>query len=118
LVNLFQDDPNHANRALQIWQILISKASNRQTVRFVELAEMVGIVGGVPLPIFAPLHLIGYYCEHHNLPLLDDLVVNSGGVPGEGFFEVHPDADPNAERERVFNFDWFGIVPPTPEELQ
>ena len=35
------------------------------------------------------------------------------GCPGEGF----TGADANADRESVFQFNWYDIVPPTPEEL-
>ena len=107
--------PNH-NRALQIWLILISKAANRQTIRFGELAEMVGYDAAPPL--VAPLNHIGFYCRQNDLPPLTVLVSNQvTGLPGEGWNQIHPGADPNAARERVFGYDWFGIFPPTPQVL-
>ncbi|BAZ87656.1 hypothetical protein [Dolichospermum compactum] len=37
----FNDNPTHPKRALQIWQILISKAANRQTLTYGMLAKTI-----------------------------------------------------------------------------
>jgi hypothetical protein len=61
-----------------------------------------------------PLGHLMHYCRQHQLPPLTVLVVNqTTGLPGEGL----TDADLNADREGVFNFDWYALVPPMPEEL-
>ena len=56
-----------------------------------------------------------FYCQQNEIPPLTILVVNQNtGLPGEGL----TGADLNADREAVFNFDWYSIVPPTPEEFK
>jgi len=62
-------------------------------------------------------HILGHimhYCIQNDLPPLTVLVVNQDtGLPGEGLIG----ADLNADRETVFNFNWFGLIPPTATEL-
>ncbi len=112
MVKLFNDNPTHATRALQIWQILIAKASNRQTLTYGMLAQLLGFQGaGVLAPILG--HIM-FYCQQNSLPPLTVIVVNQKtGLPGEGL----TDAELNADREAVFNYDWFNLYPPSPEEL-
>ena len=100
-------------RALQIWLILICKATNRQTITYGQLARMLGFKGAGTLGKF--LGYILEYCPTQKLPPLTALVVNSQtGLPGEGFTVE----DVGAARESVFNFDWYSVVPPTPQELE
>ena len=100
-------------RALQIWQILICKATNRQTITYGQLAKTLGFKGAGTLG-----NLLGYlltYCPTQNLPPLTALVVNRDtGIPGKGFTIENV----NAERERVFRFDWFAVVPPTIQQIK
>ena len=112
MVRFFEDNATNATRALQIWQILIGKAHNRQTVTYGMLADMLGYrSAGIMSQMLG--HIM-YYCSKHGLPSLTALVVNQDtGVPGEGLTV----ADLNAEREAVFRYDWYSIVPPTHEEL-
>jgi len=59
---------------------------------------------------------IYFYCLQNKLPLLTVLVVNkTTGEPGLG---LEPDADRGKLRERVYQYDWYGIVSPTLEEYQ
>ncbi len=112
MVKFFKSNPTHPTRALQIWQILIAKASNRQTLTYGMLAQLLGFKGaGVLAPILG--HIM-FYCQQNNLPPLTVIVVNQKtGLPGEGL----TDADLNADREAVFKYDWFDLYPPSPEEL-
>ncbi len=112
MVKSFGDDPTNPNRALQIWLILISAASNRQTLTYEMLAQALGLT--VIIGVADPLWHIKHYCQENNLPPLTVLVVGkNSGRPGKG-----PDfPDPNAGREEVFRYDWFSIFPPMPEEL-
>ena len=55
MIRWFQGDSQDPERALQCWQILISKASNRQTVRFSALAEMMGF--NDPLSVLPALEI-------------------------------------------------------------
>jgi putative restriction endonuclease len=108
----FDDNPTWPYRAHQIWLILIGKAYNRQTMTYGDLAYMLGFEGA---GVFAtPLDHILCYCELNGLPPLTCLVVNqTTGLPGDG---LQLD-DLHADRERVYNYDWYGLIPPSPEEL-
>lgn len=109
----FSEIKTQPTRALQIWQILIGKAHNRQTMTYGELADLLGfkgagILGGMLAPIM-------FYCEKHGLPPLSSLVVNQEtGLPGEGLTSP---SNLHAEREAVYRYDWYGLYPPTPEEF-
>jgi len=97
---------------LQIWLILVSKAHNRQTVTYGQLAQLLGFKGAGTLA--HPLGHIMHYCIQNDVPPLTVLVVNQGtGLPGDGLVG----AELNADREAVFEFNWFGLVPPTVEQL-
>jgi hypothetical protein len=108
----FDDVPSQSTRASQVWQILVSKASYRETLTYGQPASLLGFEGAGVLA-----HILGHimhYCFQNHLPPLTVLVVNQKtGLAGEGPIQ----ADYNTDRERVFGFNWYGIVPPTPEEL-
>ncbi len=56
-----------------------------------------------------------YWCDENGLPPLTVLVVNKKtGLPGTGLILS---TDLNADREAVFQFNWYSIVPPTSAEL-
>lgn len=109
----FADAHRNTARALQIWQILIGRAHQRQTVTYAELARLMGMKGaGVLSRMLDPVRLV---CDAHGLPPLTILVVNATtGLPGEGL----PQAELHAERERVFRHDWNAIYPPSEAELR
>jgi alkylated DNA nucleotide flippase Atl1 len=112
MVRLFNENPSHPKRAQQVWQILVAKATNRQTVTYGQLADILGFGGAGVLS--QTLGHIMHFCQQNGLPPLTVVVVNEGtGLPGEGLICD----DLNADREKVFGHDWFGLVPPTPEEL-
>lgn len=100
-------------RAQQIWPILIALAYNRQTITYGGLADVLGFGGaGVFSGI---LGQIMNWCAANELPPLTVLVVNSAtGLPGLG---LTTPADLHAEREEVFNHDWYGLVAPLAAEL-
>jgi len=76
------------------------------------LAEKMGYEGAGVLD--KRLGHVAFYCEQNDLPPLTVIVVNQEtGLPGRGF----PGDELHATREQVFNFDWYGLFPPTPEEL-
>lgn len=95
-------------RAEQIWPILISLAYNRQTITYGGLAGMLGFEGA---GVFAGiLGQIMNWCAANDVPPLTILVVNSKtGLPGEG---LTTPADLNADREKVFDYDWYDLVAP------
>ena len=107
-------DLSTRHRPLQMWQILISYASNRQTVRYGSLAEMMGYA--MAPPIFGFLDRLAQFCVDNNLPILPVIVCNENtGIPGSGILEYVEDV--SSEREIVFDYDWFGIFPPEPRDF-
>lgn len=107
----FNPKSEHAARALQTWQILIGKAMNRQTVTYEGLSELIfekpaaGVLAGI-------LGHVAFYCEDSKIPPLTAIVVLKGpGKPGSGF---HVDAARiDEEREKVYQFDWYDVYPPS-----
>ena len=114
MIKKFDDNPLNASRAVQIWQILISKAHNRQTITYGILADLLGFKGA---GVFADkLGHIMYFCIQNNLPHLTVLVVNEKtGKPGEGFTEIVSDLD--VERENVFKRNWYDLCPPSEKQF-
>lgn len=114
MVQHFDDNPTNPKRALQIWQILVSKAHNHQTITYGELAELLGFKGAGM--VGHKLEPILDYCDIHGLPQLTCLVVNPGtGLPSPKSALVQ--ATSQAEREKVYQFNWYNLVPPTPQEF-
>ncbi len=102
-------------RAIQIYQILIGAAHNRQVLTYPILSEMIG----VPAQGLANhLDHLMRHCERAGLPPLTVLVVQTdSGRPGKGLTtttveELHRD------RERVFGHDWYRMKPLTVADLE
>lgn len=110
----FDEVRTNPSRALQLYQILIGLAHNRQTMTYGQLADLVGFKGaGV---FAAKLGHIMYWCVQENLPPLTVLIVNQDtGLPGDGLTSAD---DLHRQREEVFGTLWYRIVPPSPEELE
>jgi hypothetical protein len=104
-----------AIRALQAWQYLIGKASNRQIVQYEELRILMGYPTSNPLGSI--LGCIMFWCQQNRLPPLTLLVVNQSGIPGDGF-TAEALQDYHQRREDVFNYSWFKIVPPSIKEFR
>jgi hypothetical protein len=73
MVRWFDDVTNQAEtgdksavRALQAWQYLIGKASNRQIVQYEELRQLMGYPTSNPLGSI--LGCIMFYCQHNDSP--------------------------------------------------
>lgn len=99
---------------LLMWQVLISRASNRQTVTYQVLTQAVG--GDIP-PVAAGryLHLLLVYCREKGLPSISTLVVNGySGQPSQKSRYINR---LYREREKVYGHNWFAIMPPSLEEL-
>lgn len=106
------DRRNNPTRAYQLWLILIGLAMRRETVTYKSLAKQIAI--GVEIALGEPLKHIACWCKQNQLSALTVLVVKEEkGVPGDWLVVQNVDA----EREAVFNTDWYSIIPPTPEEL-
>ena len=87
----------------------------RRSVTYEDLARRIN--RGGPNLLARPLDLITRWCQRHSVPAIASLVVEQAtGLPAPGFAAVTRDEIPH-EQERVWSFDWFGILPPTIEEL-
>ncbi len=100
-------------RGLQIYQILIGAAHNRQVLTYPIVAELVG----VPQQGLANhLEHIMRYCQRNQLPPLTSLVVKTkSGRPGPGLTTI---TELNEDRERVFEHNWYRMKPLTVDDLQ
>lgn len=112
----FNPSSPHRARAVQAWQILIGAAMNRQTTTYKRLAKTMygrdaaGVLDEV-------LGHVAFYCIDHDLPPLTSIVVGTGrGTPGHDIPLDFTKLD--KERERVYEYDWYDLYPPTAEELQ
>lgn len=101
-----------AERAVQIWQLLIGAARVRQTLTYSMVADAIGMGAGT---LAQPLELVMGFCDRNGLPPLTVLVVNQAtGRPGAGLSTLE---ELNRDRERVFNYPWFRLAPLRPEGL-
>ncbi len=112
MVTRFGDHSTNPTRALQAWLILIGRARNRQTLTYKTLIELMQF-SAPPVALGPILDYILKYCQLNGLPPLTVIVVRKDtGAPGSGMGEYS-----YSQQEEVFEFDWYSIVPPTPEEL-
>lgn len=116
-VSYFDDEPNRTwpHRAQQIWQILISYASNKQLVTYGELADIIGFGGAGVLA--HPLGHIMNYCQKNELPPLTSIVINQeSGAPGVGLTAIQEYNSLDLARIDVFHYEWYKIIPPVVED--
>ena len=101
-----------AQRAQQIWSILVLAASNRQTLTY----DLIGRACGVPAAAIGDfLRPIQQYCSERGWPALTSLVVGKeSGMPGDGFIA---EADVPRAQSRTFTHDWLAEQAPSEEEL-
>lgn len=112
----FNPSSSHPARSVQAWQILVSMAMNRQTTTYEGLSLLMykkkaqGVLDRI-------LGHIAYYCIDNDLPALTSIVVGKGrGTPG---IDIPVDLSTiDAQREKVYAFDWYNIYPPTENELK
>lgn len=98
---------NRAERAMQIWQILIAAAHERKTPTYRQIAGHLGFRGWGTMAQM--LDLIADHCKTNNLPPLTCLVVSeTTGMPGDGFTTV--ESLPR-DREAVYKHNWFAMYP-------
>ena len=96
-----------SQRAMQVWQILISAAHNRQSLTYGHVARYLEFDGAGVLA--QTLGEIMYYCKAKGLPPLTCLVVNKRtGIPGSGLSTV---ANLPRDREAVYKTNWFALAP-------
>jgi hypothetical protein len=113
-IRFFDDRATMESRACQIWQILVGCAARREIRTYQELSVLLGHTQ--PKVLAKQLGRIMYYCPQNKLPPLTVLVVNKNtGKPGDGLALT---ADRGKLRERVYQRDWYAMVPPTQEEYR
>ena len=101
------------SRAVQIWQILVGLAYNRQTITYEKLSRLLGFKRPGTMGQF--LNPLMRYCKLNGLPPLTVLVVGKYlGVPGDGLITVK---DADLEREQVYDYNWFNVYPPDETEF-
>ena len=101
------------HRSAQAWLALVAQATQRRTTTYDALGAL---LLSHPLTLRSDLDPIDDYCNEHGLPPLAVVCVDpKTGEPSRGNVGVFL-LDKN--RERVFNYDWFTLVPPTPEEIK
>ncbi len=112
----FSDDATLATRAFQIYLILIGAAHRREILTYGLLAKLIDYQGaGVLADRLGP---IMKWCDANKLPALTAIVVNQDtGEPGVGLTIFSAKSLP-AEQQKVFQFDWFAVFPPSVEELK
>lgn len=111
----FNPTSKHPERALQAWQILVGAAMNRQTLTYKGLSQLMykkdaaGVLDKI-------LGHVAFFCNDNTLPALTSIVVGKGrGTPGKDI-PVDPEVMDH-EREKVYDFDWYNVFPPTPSQL-
>lgn len=112
----FNPTSKHPARAVQAWQILVSRAMNRQTVTYEGLSLLMyrkkaqGVLSNI-------LGHIAFYCQDNELPPLTSIVVGKRrGTPEAGIPIDLSNID--TLREDVYNYDWYDIYPPSADELE
>lgn len=96
-----------SERAMQVWQILLGVAHNRQTITYGQVADHLEFDGaGVLAQI---LDRIMNYCGLKGLPPLTCVVVNqTTGLPGTGLSTI---GNLPRDREDVYNHNWYAMYP-------
>jgi len=106
---------NWPERAMQIYQVLLGLAYNRQTITYASLAKLIGMGAGT---LAQPLGYIMRYCKANKLPPLTALVVQTkSGKPGEGLTTVKQ-SQLDKDREDVYNHNWFISEPVQISDLE
>jgi hypothetical protein len=113
MLKRFEDNATDPTRAVQSWLILIGQAHDRKTLTLPALARLLHLAD--PSKLVYILGHIMFLCRENQLPPLVALVVNEKtGAPVLGMSVT----DINADREAIFNHDWYAVWPPTAEDLR
>lgn len=112
--NYYATSESIETRAVQIYPILLAAAAQRSTITYIQLAKLLGFKGA---GVFNKmLGCLMHWCADNQLPPLTSLVVNAAtGLPGDGLTRLN---DLHSDREKVFAFEWYKLVPPTLSELE
>lgn len=100
--------------AVIVWQYLLGKAQNRQSITYDQLSRKLELAENQAIRPTLPR--ISKLCQGEELPLLTVLVVDASGKPGSQYPGDFKDLD--AERERVFSYPWSKVFPPSPDDFR
>jgi hypothetical protein len=115
-VRRFDDGSTVPKRALQIYLVLIGAARRHEILTYEQLSTIMGFERGAGI-LADRLGPVMRWCDRNGLPALTAIVVNkTTGLPGEGLQTVG-DNKFAAEQQKVFQYDWFAILPPEVSEL-
>lgn len=104
-----------AERAQQLWSLLVLAANSRQILTYDIVARATGLVRQSIGDILRPIQ---QYCteQQPELPPLTSIVVSEeSGLPGTGFIAA---ADVPAAQSRVFQHDWLEVRAPNADQLE
>jgi hypothetical protein len=102
-----------AERAVQMWPILVLAARNRQTLTYQIVEQSTGMMAPGVGKCLDPIQS---YCRVHKLPPLTVLVVGKDdGMPGTGFSAA---ADVPMAQAEVYKHDWTVNRCPSREEFE
>ena len=103
---------NWSERAVQVWQVLVSAAYHRQTLTYTLLGDRIGVDGG---DLAQPLGMVTRYCSMKQLPPLSVLVVRAdAGTPAT---EMTWASDVDFAREAVYQLEWYKLKPPSSNDF-
>jgi len=101
-----------SEQAVQVWQVLIGTAFNRQTLTYTLLGDRIGLDTA---SLGIPLGMVNRYCSMKQLPPLAVLVVRSdAGTPAT---ELAWTTDVDFAREAVYQHEWFKLKPPSANDF-
>lgn len=114
MLRRYSQNPDVPNRAQQTYLILIGLARNGKTTTYGEVAAIMGNMP--PIAVSYPLKHIMYWCRERELPSITELVLSADRkLPSGG---VTPSAQHESEKQKIFEFNWYDVIPPTTEELR
>jgi hypothetical protein len=101
-----------AERAQQLWSILVFAARNRQILTY----DIVGRACGIPTPSIGDfLRSIQQFCSEKGLAPLTSIIVNKQtGLPGDG--SIAAENVPLAHLQ-TFETNWLDVDAPSAEQL-
>lgn len=103
---------NAAQRAVQIWPVLLLAARNHQILKYDLLGQLIGVPRHGLGQLLEPIQS---YCLVHKLPPLSALVVSSRtGLPSAGFIAAK---DVPAAQMEVFSHEWSKVECPSAEKF-
>lgn len=101
--------------ALKTYLPLVAHATRRETTTYHNLAVRLNVMDIAVRNYLEPIYT---YCRHNGLPALTTIVVSKErGEPTGGDERFGGRENMYKEREKVYQFDWYKILPPCLSDL-